>query len=279
MIKLGKIQKLQVVRKTSIGVYLNSENEKSENAILLPKSQVAQNIEIGDEIEVFVYKDSEDRIISTVKKPQLTIGELAALQVVEITNIGAFLDWGLEKDLFLPYREQVGKLVKGEKYLVGLYVDSSNRLCATMNIYNLLSDESPYKEKDMVYGTIYSISKSMGAFVAVDNKFQGLISNKEFYGAYKEGDRVQVRVRKVRQDGKLELSLRKEAYNEMEGDAQKIMDKLEVGSGTLLLNDKSSPDSIKSEMNMSKAAFKRAVGRLLKEGAIEITDEGIRRMW
>ncbi len=279
MIELGKIQKLQVIRKTSIGVYLNSQKDKSENDILLPKSQVSQNIEIGDEIEVFVYKDSEDRIISTVNKPKLTIGELATLQAVEITNIGAFLDWGLEKDLFLPYREQIGKLVKGEKYLVGLYVDSSNRLCATMNVYNMLSDTSPYKEKDMVYGTIYSISKSMGAFVAVDNKFQGLIPNKEFYGDYKEGDRIQVRVTKVRQDGKLELSLRKEAYNEIEGDAQKIMDKLKEGSGTLLLNDKSSPESIKTEMNMSKAAFKRAVGRLLKEGAIEITDEGIRRMW
>ncbi len=279
MIELGKIQKLQVIRKTSIGVYLNSQKDKSENDILLPKSQVPQNIEIGDEVEVFVYKDSQDRIISTVNKPKFTIGELATLQVVEITNIGAFLDWGLEKDLFLPYREQVGKVIKGEKYLVGLYVDSSDRLCATMNIYNLLSDTSPYKEKDMVYGTIYNISKSMGAFVAVDNKFQGLIPIKEFYGDYKEGDRIQVRVTKVRQDGKLELSLRKEAYNEIEGDAQKIMNKLEEGSGTLLLNDKSSPESIKNEMNMSKAAFKRAVGRLLKEGAIEITDEGIRRMW
>ena len=108
MIELGKIQKLHVIRKTSIGVYLNSQKDKSENDILLPKSQVPQNVEIGQEIEVFVYKDSEDRIISTVKKPKLTIGELATLQVVEITNIGAFLDWGLEKDLFLPYREQVG---------------------------------------------------------------------------------------------------------------------------------------------------------------------------
>lgn len=279
MIELGKIQKLEVVRKTQIGIYLNSKNDKGKDDILLPKNQVPMEIETGDEIEVFVYKDSEDRTIATVKKPKLTLGELAILRVVEITNIGAFLDWGLEKDLFLPFREQIGKVVKDGKYLVGLYIDSSNRLSATMNIYNLLSCESPYKENDMAHGTVYNISKELGAFVAVDNKYQGLIPNKELYGNYTEGDNIEVRIKKVRQDGKLELSLRKEAYNEIEGDAKKIMNRLKLNSGILLINDSSSPDSIKAELNMSKGAFKRAVGRLLKEGAIKITDEGIEMMW
>ncbi|RCX17209.1 hypothetical protein DFR58_108103 [Anaerobacterium chartisolvens] len=279
MIELGKIQKLQIVRKTQIGAYLNSKSDKSRDDILLPKSDVPQDIQVGDEIEVFVYKDSEDRMICTVKRPKLVIGELNVLQVVETTNIGAFLDWGLEKDLFLPFREQVGKVIAGGSYLVALYIDSSNRLCATMNIYNLLSTESPYKENDRAHGTVYSISKQLGAFVAVDNKYQGLIPNKELYGNYKDGDGVEVRIKKVRQDGKLELSLREEAYNEIESDAQKIMDRLKLRSGALSLNDKSSPEDIKAEFNMSKAAFKRAVGRLLKEGAIKITDDGIRRMW
>lgn len=279
MIELGKSQKLQIVRKTQFGAYLNTRSDKSKDDVLLPKNQVPQDIEVGDEIEVFVYKDSEDRTICTVKKPKLTIGELTALKVVETTNIGAFLDWGLEKDLFLPFREQVGKVITGGSYLVALYIDSSNRLCATMNIYNMLSTESPYKENDRVRGTVYSISKEMGAFVAVDNKYHGLIPNKELYGNYKEGDSVDVRIKKVRQDGKLELSLRKEAYNEIESDAEKIMDRLKIRSGTLPLNDKSSPEDIKAEFNMSKAAFKRAVGRLLKEGAIKITDDGIERMW
>lgn len=279
MIELGKIQKLQVVRKSSIGVYLNTKSDKGKDDVLLPKKQVPQDIEVGDEIEVFVYKDSEDRMISTENKPKITINELAVLQVVEVTNIGAFLDWGLEKDLFLPFREQVGKVIIGGSYLVALYIDSSNRLCATMNIYNLLSSESPYKEKDRVHGTIYSINKELGAFVAVDNKYQGLIPNKELYGNYKEGDSVDIRIKKVRKDGKLELSLRDEAYNEIESDAQKIMDRLKLRSGTLSLNDKSSPEHIKAEFNISKAAFKRAVGRLLKEGAIKITDDGIERMW
>ncbi|HEX9061771.1 MAG TPA: S1-like domain-containing RNA-binding protein [Clostridia bacterium] len=279
MIELGKSQKLQIVRMTQIGAYLNSKCDKSKDDVLLPKSQVPKDIKVGDEIEVFIYKDSEDRMISTVKKPKITMGELNVLQVVETTNIGAFLDWGLEKDLFLPFREQVGKVIIGGSYLVALYIDSSNRLCATMNIYNLLSNESPYKENDRVHGTVYSISKELGAFVAVDNKYQGLIPNKELYGDYKEGNSVHVRIKKVRQDGKLELSLRNEAYNEIESDTQKIMDRLELMSGALFLNDKSSPEDIKAELNMSKAAFKRAVGRLLKEGAIKITDDGISRMW
>jgi len=279
MIELGKIQKLEVIRKTPIGVYLNLKNDKNKDDVLLPKSQVLQNIEPGEEIEVFVYKDSEDRMISTLRKPKLTIGELAVLKVIETTNIGAFLDWGLEKDLFLPFREQVGRIIKGGTYLVGLYVDSSNRLSATMNIHNHLGIKSPYKENDRVHGTVYDISKELGVFVAVDNKYQGLIPVKELYGNFTKGDNIEVRIKKIRPDGRLELSLRREAYNEIEGDAQKIMDKLKSRGGSLNINDSSSPDHIKAELNMSKAAFKRAVGRLLKEGAVKITDNGIEKPW
>lgn len=279
MIELGKIQNLEVVGKSQIGVYLNSRGNKDKDAILLPNNQVLHEIGIGDEVEVFVYKNSEDRMIATMKKPKLTIGELAVLRVVDTTKIGAFLDWGLEKDLFLPFREQVGKVKKGSTCLVGMYIDSNNRLCATMNIYNLLNSESPYEQNDRVKGTVYSISKNIGAFVAVDNKYQGLIPNKELYDSYAEGDIVDARVNRVRQDGKLELSLRKEAYNEIEEDAQKIMGRLKLTGGTLPINDSSTPEHIKAELSMSKAAFKRAVGRLLKEGAIEITGDGIKRVW
>jgi predicted RNA-binding protein (virulence factor B family) len=279
MIELGKIQKLEVIRKTQIGAYLNSKNDRTMDDILLPKNQMTEEIDVGDEIEVFVYKDSEDRMISTLKRPKITIGELAVLRVVETTNIGAFMDWGLEKDLFLPFREQVGKVSKDHSYLVGLYIDSSNRLSATMNIFNLLSSKSPYKENETVSGTVYDISKGLGAFVAVDNKYQGLIPNKELYGNFTKGDSVQVRIKKVRQDGKLELSLRKEAYNEIESDAQKIINKMSLNGGILNINDSSAPEKIKAELSMSKAAFKRAVGRLLKEGAIEITDNGIELNW
>lgn len=279
MIELGKIQKLQIIRKTQIGAYLNTISDKSEYDVLLPQKQVPQDIEIGDEIEVFVYKDSEDRTICTVKKPKITIGQLAVLQVVSTTSIGAFLDWGLEKDLFLPFREQVSKVITGRSYLVALYLNKDTRLCATTKIYSFLSAQPPYKENDRVQGIIYRINKELGAFVAVDNKYHGLIANKELYGDYQEGDSVDVRIKRKRLDGKLELSLRKEAYNEIESDAKKIMDELTLSNGTLLLNDKSSPEHIKVQLNMSKAAFKRAVGRLLKEGAIKITDAGIQKMW
>ncbi|HYH02479.1 MAG TPA: S1-like domain-containing RNA-binding protein [Bacillota bacterium] len=279
MIELGKIQQLEVVRVTPVGVYLNSKGENDSDAILLPNNQVPQGIAIGATIEVFVYKDSEDRLIATVKKPKLTLGELALLRVVDTTSIGAFLDWGLDKDLFLPFREQRGKVTKGDQYLVGLYIDKSERLCATMNVYDLLSNNSPYKVYERVRGTIYSINYEFGAFVAVDNKYHGLIPNKELYGNYSEGDRVEVRIKKIRPDGKLELSLRDNARNEIEGDAQKIMNRLASNGGSIPLNDKSAPEQIKQELGISKAAFKRAVGRLLKEGAIQITDKGIVRMW
>jgi predicted RNA-binding protein (virulence factor B family) len=279
MIELGKTQKLEVASKIQIGLILKQRKDKAGDGVLLPKNQVPQDMEIGEEIEVFVYKDSEDRPVAAMKKPLLAIGELAVLRVVEVTGIGAFLDWGLEKDLFLPFREQVGRVQKDGKYLVGLYVDNSERLCATMNIYNLLGTSSPYKENDRVKGTVYGISKEFGAFVAVDNKYQGLIPNKELYGNFAEGDTIEVRIKKVRPDGKLELSLRQEAYNEIEGDAQKILDRLKDNGGTLLVNDSSNPEKIKAEFNISKAAFKRAVGRLLKEGAIKITDKGIELTW
>lgn len=279
MIEIGKMQKLQVIRKTEMGAYLNNKNAKDRDEILLPKNEVPQEFEIGDEIEVFVYKGSEDKTIATVRKPKLTIGELGFLRVVETTNFGAFLDWGLQKDLLLPLKEQVDKVTKGDFCFVGLYINDSNKICATMYIYNLLSTESPYKQNDRVHGTVYSINTDIGIFVAVDNKYHGLIHNNELYGNYTVGDQIEVRVKKVREDGKLELSLREKAYNQIEGDAQRIMARLELSGGTLPINDNSSPDYIKAELNISKGAFKRAVGRLLKEGAIKITDEGIERMW
>lgn len=279
MIELGKIQMLEVIRQTSIGVYLNLRNEKDKDDILLPKNQVPQELKIGDDIEVFVYKDSEDRIISTVKKPKITIGPLAVLKVVETTNIGAFLDWGLEKDLLLPYKEQEVKVKKGDECLVALYIDKSDRLCATMKIYNMLSTRSPYKKNDRVNGIIYSINMQYGCFVAVDNKYHGLILSKEMYGDFAVGDKVEARIKNVRPDGKLELSVRAPAFEEIEADAQNILDLLKSHNGKAKINDNSAPELIKTELNMSKKAFKRAVGRLIKEGAIKTTDEGIETMW
>ena len=279
MIELGKTQKLEVIRLASIGAYLNAPDEKGDDDILLPMSQLPPDTQVGDEIDVFVYRDSEDRLISTVNTPKLTIDALAVLQVVDMTKIGAFLDWGIEKDLLLPFKEQVGELKNGSNCLVALYVDKSNRLCATMKVYELLSTQSPYKVNNWVSGTIYNINDEFGYFVAVDNKYHGMISKREMFGQYTFGDKVDVRVKKVRPDGKLELGVRAAAYKEIEGDAKKIMDMLKENNGKLLVCDKSSPEKIKAVLDMSKSAFKRAVGRLMKEGAIKTTDSSIEMLW
>lgn len=279
MIELGKIQKLQVVRKSDFGVYLGLKENEDAGEVLLPRKQVPEDVELGDEIEVFIYKDSEDRIIATTQKPMLTIGEIAPLKVAEVTRIGAFLEWGLAKDLFLPFKQQVGKVTKGATCLVGIYVDKSDRLCATMKVYDLLSCQSPYHVNGRAEGIIYNITEEFGAFVAVEGKYHGLIPKKELLGEYKIGDRIEVRIQKIRPDGKLELSLRKQLAQQIEVDAQRIMTMLNLNNGQIPFTDKTNPDIIKRELEMSKASFKRAVGRLLKEGVIEIKAEGITRRW
>jgi hypothetical protein len=275
MIELGEIQKLIIKRFTSVGAFLNEEKPEDED-ILLPKSQIPEGAQVDDEVEVMVYRDSRDRIIATTKKPKVRLGELGHLMVVSQSKIGSFLDWGLEKDLFLPFAETVGHIEKGKSYLVAVYLDKSNRLAATMKIKDMLSTESPYKENDKVTGTIYSINRDIGAFVAVDDKYDGLIPKRELLGAYQVGDSIEVRVSKVKEDGKLELSLRDRGYIQMDKDASIVLNKLRENGGKLNLNDDSSPDLIREKLSMSKSGFKRAIGRLLKEEVIEKTDKGIR---
>ncbi len=277
MIEIGEIQKLEIKRKTSVGVYLNSKGSRKEDKdVLLPNKEVPKGANIGDEIEVFIYRDSKERLIATTRKPKVTLGEIGLLKVVDITKIGAFLDWGLEKDLFLPFKEQTMKLEKGRKYLIGLYLDKSDRLCGTMKIKDFLKNDSPYRENDWVKGTIYSINKEIGAFVAVDNKYEGLIPKNELIGVYVPGEEVNLRVINVKEDGKLDLSLRDKSYMEIDKDAELILNKAKENGGILLLNDYSSPKEIRNELNISKSAFKKAVGRLLKEGKIEFIEKGIK---
>lgn len=275
MIELGKIQDLKVIRQSNIGVYINSEEANGMDDILLPQKQVPEGTNIGDMIQVFVYRDSKDRLISTVNKPKITLGEFGMLKVVEKTDIGAFLDWGLEKDLFLPFKEQIYNIEVGKEYFIGLYIDKSKRLCGTMNVYKLLNYDSPYKKGDQVCGTVYTIKPQFGAFVAVDDKYQGLINSNELFKELKVGEKINARVVKVKEDGKLDLSIREKAYLQMDIDSKIILDKINSRGGFLPLNDKSTPDKIKGELNMSKNAFKRAVGRLLKEEKISFKGNGI----
>lgn len=264
--ELGKKQILTVVKKVDFGVYLGTDADK----VLLPRKQVPAEIEPGDPIEVFLYKDSQDRIIATTAEPKLTVGELAVLEAVETGSIGAFMDWGLEKDLLLPFKQQTAKVKKGSSYLVSLYVDKSKRLCATMKVYDLLDTDSPYQKDDKVSGIIYDTSDDYGIFVAVDNRYSALISRQEAYGKLEVGMVIEARVTEVKSDGKLNLSVREKAFMQMDTDAQMILDKMEANGGKLPFTDKADPELIKRELGLSKNAFKRAVGRLLKEGKIVI---------
>lgn len=270
--KLGEKQVLTVVKKVEFGVYLGSDEER----VLLPKKQVPRDIEIGDPVEVFLYRDSDDRMIATTHEPKVTLGKLAVLEVADVGKMGAFLDWGLEKDLFLPFNEQTAKVKKGDQCLVTLYIDKSSRLCATMKVYHMLRTDSPYKKDDKVSGIIYDTSDEFGIFVAVDQQYSALIPRKDVFGGLTVGQTVEARVTSVKADGKLDLSVKDKIPEQMDKDAQYILKVIQSYDGELPFTDKADPETIKREFNMSKAAFKRAVGRLLKAGKIEILEKCIR---
>lgn len=277
MLKLGEKQILEIMKKVEFGVYLkHPTDETGEERVLLPAKQVPAGMGIGDSIEVFLYKDSKDRLIATTKTPLLMMNEVKVLTVAQVGKMGAFLDWGLEKDLFLPFREQTRKVREGEECLVTLYVDKSSRLCASMKVYHYLSQSSPYKKDDRVEGVVYEISDNFGAFVAVDNQYSGLIAKKELFGNVKVGDKISARVVSVKEDGKLDLSIREKALTQILIDAQKVLEVIESFDGVLPFNDKANPEVIKRELQMSKNEFKKAVGHLLKSGKIEITEKCIR---
>lgn len=272
MIRLGEKQILKVVREKDFGMYVGDENE----AILLPKKYIPEGTHVGDDVEVFVYRDSSDRLIATTEEPALTLGQIGLLKVKELSKIGAFLDWGLEKDLLLPFKEQTVQVRSGKSYPVALYIDKSKRLCATMKIYEYLSSESPYQKDENIQGIVYQVNPNYGVFIAVDGKYHGMIPKKNVHGEFRVGDTVQARVVQVREDGKLELSMRERMEVQIAKDAKVLLEVLESYDGVLPFTEKASPVVIERELNMSKAAFKRAVGHLLKRKEIIVEQGKIR---
>ena len=276
--QLGKKEQLYLLRKTDFGVYLGKNMEApKEETVLLPKKQVPSDLEEGDKIEVFLYKDSSDRMIATTNEPAITLGEVGVLKVKEVTKIGAFLDWNLEKDLLLPFKEQIREVKDGDEVLVRLYVDKSERLCASMKIYDYLEVFGPYVKGDHVKGIVYDITE-LGAMVAVEKRYHGLIPKRELKKKLKFGEWITTRVVRVREDGKLDLSLSEEKQIQMDIDSAMIMEKLNDYGGVLPFNDKAEPKVIEKEFGISKNAFKRAVGRLLKAGKIKITEKSIQKI-
>lgn len=275
MIKLGELQKLTAVRKTEHGFYLKDEADDSSLTVLLPNNEISPDDNIGDEFEVFIYKDSSDRIIATTVIPYVMLNTFASLEVKDVTPIGAFLDWGLKKDLLLPFAQQTNKVNVGDKVFVTLLIDKSSRLCATAKVGDYLSCESPYQKDDIITGTVYEIKERPGAFVAVDDKYRGMIPTSSITSQIKVGDTISAYVKNVRDDGKLTLALSGKAYTHLDDDASIIYEQLQKANGFLPFNDKTDANLIKDKFAMSKNSFKRAIGRLYKEKKIRIEDDGI----
>lgn len=278
MLKIGCIQNLEIVKMLDFGAYLaENAGESRENTVLLPAKQVPEGAEIGTRLDVFLYRDSEDRMIATTRKPVMEVGGVALLAVKETSRIGAFLDWGLEKDLLLPFHEQTARVKAGDQVLAALYVDKSGRLCATMKLYPYLRTDSPYLPGAVLEARVYEISENFGVFLAVEDTYSAMIPRQEAQGNYKPGQVIRVRVTKVREDGKLTVSTREKSYLQMDTDAEQIFRELEQAGGEFPFDDKASPEQIREKFGISKAAFKRAVGHLLKEGKIVLLDGCIRK--
>jgi len=273
----GTTHTLRIVKRADHGAYLAYDMKaQASKRVLLPTKQIPEGVSVGDELSVFLYKDSQDRLIATTRTPLIQLGQTARLGVAEVSKIGAFLSWGLEKDLLLPYAEQTYTVHAGDTVLVTLYLDKSERLCATMNVYPYLKTGSPYIVGDIVHGIAYQDSERFGIFVAVDDRYQGLIPRRECYGDITLGADVTARIIQVREDGKLDLSVRRKAYEQMEDDAEAVLKLVESYDGVLPFTDKATPEVIKLHTGMSKNEFKRALGRLMKEGKVIKTETAIR---
>lgn len=284
MIKIGKRQKMIVDRFTSVGAYLTEVEKDGEEiediSILLPNNELEEReLKEGDEVEVLIYMDSEDRPVATFRKTEALVGTLAKLEVTDVNpKLGAFMDWGLKKELLLPRGQQEIQVEVGKKYLVGIYEDSKGRLSATMKIYKFLLPSTSIKKNDIVSGTVYRIEPNIGVFVAVEDRYFGLIPKIEYFKDYKVGDEIEARVIRVRDDGKIDLTPRERAYIQIDEDAELILGKMRLLGDSFGFTDKSSPEEIIDYFNMSKKAFKRAMGNLLKNGKVEKNEKGYYRL-
>lgn len=293
MIQLGKMQTLEVLRMTSIGAYIgepadplavfqktpatNTSSLTDIKDVLLPANEIKTPLKEGDSVRAFIYLDSQDRPVASLKEPVLAIGKIALLEVSDVNKMGAFLEWGYPKQLFLPFKEQTAKLQPGDHVLVTLYVDRSGRLCATMKLYHHLRLDSDYRLSDRVHGTVYETDGRHGAYVAVDDLFSGMIPTKELIRQVSVGDHLTLRVSRVLEDGKLELSMREPGYLQIHIDSDVILAELaKAPNGFLPYNDASGAATIKERFRMSKNSFKRAIGHLMKENKLEITEKGIK---
>ncbi len=279
MIQIGKYNTLTILRDTQVGLFLGDPNANSDglDGILLPNKYVPQVFEIGEEVEVFVYLDHEERPVATTLQPYILLNEFALLRVNYINNIGAFMDWGMEKDILVPFKEQARPMEIGKRYLVYLYIDEkTNRLVASSKTNQFLSNENISVENGDEVDLIVSHITDLGINVIINEKHKGLLYKDEvFDDAIRTGDRMRGFIKNVREDNKIDVTIQKQGYENIEPNADIILDELRANRGFLRLNDNSHPEDIKTVLKMSKKTFKKAIGLLYKEKRIEIKDDGI----
>lgn len=274
MLSLGEKQVLTIDRDTDPGLFLRDEEG---NEVLLPNKYKPSEFEIGDKLEVFVYLDHEERPVATTLDPFVKLDEFAYLKCVEVSQIGAFMDWGLEKHLFVPFAEQAVKMKEGEYYLIFCYLDEmTDRLVASSKVDNFLTNSeltvAPFEEVDLIIGN----QTNLGWNVIVNELHKGLLYNDDVFQVLQTGDRVKGFIKKIRQDGKIDVVLQRPGYRSIEPNTEELLTQLKLHGGFLALTDKSDPELIKKQLNMSKKSFKRALGSLYKQRKVDIGDNGIR---
>lgn len=272
MIEIGKYNTLKIARSTAVGLYLTD----GTTDILLPNKYVPRQFEIGEEMTVFVYLDQEERPVATTLEPYIYLEEFALLRVNHINNYGAFMDMGLEKDLFVPYREQARPMEKGKRYLVFMYLDhETNRLAGSSKLNQFLDNEKLTVAESDEVSLIVSHITDMGINVIINTRHKGLLYKNEVFRELRTGDRVTGYIKAIRPDNKIDVTLQKPGIESIEPNAEKILDELREGRGFLRLNDDSDPEDIKAILQMSKKSFKKAIGTLYKQKLIEIKEDGI----
>lgn len=273
MIEIGKQNRLIVLRNTSVGLYLGDQEGQD---ILLPIKYIPEGIDINDEIDVFVYRDSEDRLIATTLEPRIQLNGFASLRVKDVNDFGAFLDWGLEKDLMVPYREQMTRMRVGQYQIVYLYVDETTGRLAASNKLDRFLDPEPVglTEGDKVDLLVWT-ETDLGYNVIINQKYKGLLYKNQIFSVVEPGDEVTGYIKRIREDHKIDVTLQKQGIAHIEDNAQVVLDRLKKNKGFLALTDNSSPEDIMDELQMSKKTFKKAVGTLYKQRLITIEDNGI----
>jgi predicted RNA-binding protein (virulence factor B family) len=271
--KIGQFNTLTISRQTQVGLFLTNGKED----VLLPNKYVPKVFEIGEEMSVFVYLDHEERPVATTLVPYVVLNQFALLRVNYVNQVGAFLDWGMEKDILVPYKEQARPMEKGKRYLVYLYLDEkTNRLVASSKTNQFLDNDNINLEKNEEVDLIISHITEIGINVIINQKHKGLIYKDEVYDdAIRTGDKMKGYIKNVRPDGKIDVSLHKLGFENIEPNSEIILNELRASRGFLRLNDNSNPEDIKTVLKMSKKTFKKAIGLLYKQKLIEIKEDGI----